>query len=328
MDRALFAGLVRDLLETMGQSLAAARPIAEGFALRTDDRFLYVFVEAPASVDPDSVRRWREEADVPGERLVVFSIEPAIGEWASEVGRIGGMVVAGSEFRRLVDELGIDSPLLEKDPSIHRPLPAALPSARGLDAEMVRAKVWLDAGVAPLAIRFYRRAIELKPEFVGAWSGLARAQSDLGAWPEAEDAWRRVLDLDPGSIDARLGLARAAGGKGETLAEVEGYRAVLEARPDLLSARAQLLAALVERQDWSAARWEAEALLRSAPSDGRLHFVHALILSRLLGETSEVAEERTQARRLGLTESEEREIARTFEAPDRSLGPAGRPEGF
>ena len=134
---------------------------------------------------------------MPADHLVVFSLEPLPAPWALEVQRGGGLVIAGPDFRRLVDELGIESSLVAKDPTIHRPAGSALPSARELDADMARAQTWLAAGVLPLAARFYEQAVKLKPEFLAGWVGLARARTGLGAWEEAASAWERVLAIEP-----------------------------------------------------------------------------------------------------------------------------------
>jgi tetratricopeptide (TPR) repeat protein len=318
MDTAAFVQLVRDLIEAMGQRLEAARPTDEGLALRTADRYLYVFVADPARGSTETVRRWCEDGDVPADHLVVFSLEPLPLSWGPEVVRGGGTVISGRDFRRLVDELGIESSLVEKDPNIHRPVGSALPSARELDANMVRAQTWFTAGVLPLAARFYDQAVRLKPEFLPGWIGLARAHSGMGAWEGAELAWSRVLALDPSSLEAQLGLASIAGARGNVEREVAMYRAILHDHPRLITARVALIAALVEEKAWPGACREIEALLKAAPSDARLHFLHAVAIERSGGEAEVATAERSEARRLGLTEGTEQELLRSF-------GEAARP---
>lgn len=312
MDRVPFVQLVRDLVEAMGQQLDAARPIAEGVALRTTDGYLYVFVEDAERVSAESIDRWCREGAISVEQLYVFSIPPAPRSWAPEVEQGGGKLIAGSDFRRLADELGIDSPLVEKDPSIHRPIGSTLPSAQGLDAEMRRAQTWATAGVMPLAAKFYERAARLKPEFLPAWVGLARSQTSLGAWEAAEGSWHRVLSLDPGSLEARMGLASVAGNRGNPGQELASYRAILTERPDFTPARVGLVATLIDQRAWLPARREIEKLLELAPSDPRLRFLHALAMERTEGITQESSDERSRARELGLAPEEEAELARSF----------------
>ena len=305
MDRGAFARLVRDLIEAMGQRLGAARPIPEGLALRTADQYLYVFVDDVSRGSTDAVHRWCVEEEVPADHLVVFSAGSLPGSWQAMVEGGGGKIIAGPEFRRLLDELGIDSPLIERDPTIHRPVGTALPSARELDANMVRAETWATAGVLPLAARFYERAVELKPEYVAGWVGLARTQTALEAWPEATVAWNRVLALDSGSVDARLGLAAAAAAAGDTTREVALYRALLLEQPGLTAARVGLVAALIHQEDWSEARRETETLLTPVPNDPRLRLLHALTIERSGGPEEAARAERDAARRQGLTEEME-----------------------
>lgn len=317
MDPAGFTQLVRDLVEAMGQRLEAARPIPQGLALRTSDDYLYVFVEDVERGSPEAVRAWCEEGDVPAERLVVFALAPLPPSWGPEVQRGGGTVVAGRDFQRLVDELGIDSPLVERDPSIHRPLGSALPSARELDADMLRARTWESAGVLPLAARFYGHAVALKPEFLAGWVGLGWAKTGMGAWDEAEAAWNRVLALDPGSVEGRMGLAAVAGGRGNVDHEMAIYRTILADHPRLTAPRAALVAALVDRGLWADACREVESLLALNPSEPRLRFLHAVFLERSGGDASVVASERAEARRGGLTEGEGEELMRSFGTPAR-----------
>lgn len=318
MDRAAFTQLVRDLIEAMGQQLEAARPIPEGLALRTTDGYLYVFVDDTGSGSTEAVARWCAEGNVPADHLVVFALAPLPDPWADELRKEAATTVVGPEFRRLVDELGIDSPLIERDPSVHRPLGAALPSARELDADMIRAQTWQRAGVLPLASRFYERAVKLKPEYLPGWVGLAQVETEMGRWPEADLAWAKVSELDPGSVEAQMGLAQVAGARGDTEREVALYRALTASHPMLTAPHAALFAALVGERAWPQARSEVETLLRIAPSDPRLHWLHAFVVERGGGPSELVRSEQARARELGLTDGEAAGLVRSL---------AGNPEG-
>lgn len=314
MDRAAFAQLVRDMIEAMGQHLEAARPIEEGMALRTADRYLYVFVSESKRSSAPAVGRWCAEADTLPDHLVVFALEPLSADLGDAVRSGGGRLIEGPDFRRLVDELGITTPLIEHDPSIHRPVGSALPSAREMDADMVRAQTWYAAGVLPLAARFYTAAVRLKPEYVDAWSGLARTETALSQWAEAERAWERVLSLEPASTEARLGLAGIAGARGNIAEEVAMYLAVLHDHPSHLPTRISLVAALIDRKEWGPACREVEQAIPAAPADPRLRWLHALLIDRSNGDRARAEAERSEARRLGLTTEDELELSRSVAA--------------
>jgi ABC-type spermidine/putrescine transport system permease subunit II len=72
MAEPVFSHLVGDLVEAMGQTLAAVRPVPEGIYLRTSDGFLYAFVEDPHGLSLATVQRMVEAAPGGGRRLVVF----------------------------------------------------------------------------------------------------------------------------------------------------------------------------------------------------------------------------------------------------------------
>ncbi len=301
MDSRAFIELVRDLLRSMGQSLDAARPVAEGFVLDTADGYLYVFVSDPSRVSMDSVRRWCDAADVPAERLVVFSIRELPRYWGPEIVRRGGTVVAGADFARLVDALGIETPLIPSDAGGQRRATSALPSVQDLEASMRRGDTWYQAGVMTLAARFFQEAARLKPEYLPAWLGRARASSALGDWPAAKEAWTRVLELAPGHVEGRIGLAGALGGIGEHERELEALRAVVHDHPEEAAARIGLMALLIERGDWRGARTELEYVLDRVPNDPRLRFVHGIVLEQI-GLADAGRDEEESARRLGLSD--------------------------
>ena len=313
MDGGAFTALVRDLVGAMGQRLEAARPIDEGLALRTADHYLYVFIEDVSRVEPSAARRWCEEGQVAPDHLVIFALESLPTTWGPEVLARGGAVVAGRELARLADELGIDSPLLAKDPAFHRPSGSTLPSARELDADMLRAETWDAAGIPSLSARFYAEAAHLKPEFVPAWAGLARAQGALRDWDAAEQSWRRVLEVEPGSLEAQLGLAAIAGERGDPEGEIAAYRSIIRERPTQTPPRAALVAAYIERGAWDSAREEIETLVHLVPTDARLHYLYAEALERTGAASTVVARERAAARDLGLTDVESAELRRAYE---------------
>lgn len=64
------------------------------------------------------------------------------------------------------------------------------------------------------AIRLYRQALEIDPEFQDALHGLARAQFDNGALDDAIETARRMTRLDPDDILAHTSLSMFYQAKG------------------------------------------------------------------------------------------------------------------
>lgn len=290
----------------MGQQLDAAKPTEEGLVLRTSDGFLYAFLEDPSKVSLETVRRLVGEEGTVSVRLVVFTPGRLPLVFTQEVAVHGGTVVEGSRFIELARQLGLET-LVGEEP---RARPAherrLLPSALQLDDIVHRARTWLDWGVPALALRFYRQAVGMKPEFLPARIGVARSLLALGLADDADREFDRVLAERPDDLDARLGKAAVLGAKAEPKREVELYRQLLAEDAARTEVRAHLVAALVDLGDWESARVEIEAMLARTPEDPQLRFLHGVALERTVNVEAGVAD-REEARRLGLTY--DREVA-------------------
>jgi tetratricopeptide (TPR) repeat protein len=296
-----FAGA---LVEAMGQRLDAVRPIPEGLVLRTGDGFLYAFLEDPDQVSLDTIRRVLDQGGSEPAHLVVLTPGRLPLAITAEVLQRSGTLVEGARFHELARQLGLDAYLGEEP----RPPPAArarlLPSAQQLDAVVGRARTWLEWGVPALALRFYRQAAEMKPEYLPAKVGIGRALLGLGLADDADRAFDEVLASRPDDLDARLGKAAVLGARARPKEEIEMYRALLAEDDARVEVRAHLLAALAELGDWPAARVEVEAMLTATPEDPQLRFLHAVALERT-GQKEAAAGERAEARTLGLTHERE-----------------------
>ncbi len=301
-----FVELASGLVTAMGQQLDAAKPIPEGLVLRTGDGFLYAFFEDPNQVSVESVRRVLGEGGAPPVHLVVLTPGHLPLAISAEVARAGGTLVEGTRFHELVRQLGLEVYLGDGPRPAPVPARRLLPSAQQLDAIMGRARTWLEWGVPALALRFYRQAAGLKPEFLPARVGIGRALLGLGLVAEAERAFDEVLAIQPVDVDARLGKAATLGAMDRPLDEIAVYRALLAEDQARLEVRAHLVAALIELGDWRGARIELEALLERTPEDPQLRFLHGVTLERT-GASREGARERAEARGLGLPY--EREVA-------------------
>jgi len=301
-----FVSLASALVEAMGQRLDAAKPTPEGLALRTSDGFLYAFLEDPNTISLDTIHHLIGVEGNVLVRLVVLTPGHLPLAFSEEIGKHGGTLVEGPRFAELVRQLGLETYLGEEPRPPPKEARRLLPSAQQLDGVMHRARAWLDWGVPALSLRFFRQASEMKPGFLPARVGLARSLLGLGLLEDADRAFDDVLATRPGDLDARLGKAAVLGARARPKEEVAAYRKMLAEDDSRSEVRAHLLAALIDLGDWAGARTEIETLLTKTPEEPQLRFLHSEALART-GEKSKGAEERQEARRLGLTY--DREVA-------------------
>lgn len=304
----MFSELVAGLVEALGERMDAARPIDEGLLVRTQDGFLFAFLEDPNRVSLDTVRRLFDEVAPTPARLAVLApgrLPLAIG---TEVLKQGGSLIDGQRFVELARGLGLDQYLgQEPKPTAARESSRLLPSAQQLDVVMGRGRTWLDWGVPALALRFFRQALAQKPEFLPAKVGVGTALLGLGLTDDAERTFQEALGQHPEDVDARIGLASVLGARGKIAEEVAVYREILAGAPSIARVRAHLLAALMFEKNWSEARTEVEAMLTSTPEEPQLRFLHGVSLTES-GATAEGEREKQRGRELGLTWDRERAL--------------------
>ncbi len=306
MASAPFVQLASGLVEAMGQRLDAVKPTDEGLVVRTSDGFLYAFLEDPARVSLGAIRQLTSQAAAETPRLVVLTPGRLPPVLAQELLRGGATLVEGARFTELARQLGLESWLGEEPRARRADDRRLLPSAVQLDDVVHRATVWLDWGVPALALRFYRQAVELKPEFVPGQVGIARALLALGLTDDADRQFDSVLASHPQDLEARLGKAAILGARAKPKEEVALYRQLLEEDAARSEVRAHLVAALVDLGDWPSAQVEIEAMLARTPEEPQLRFLHGVALERT-GAKELGAADREEARRLGLPY--EREVA-------------------
>ena len=310
-----FADLVGRLMAAMGQQMDAVREVPEGLLLKTGDGFLFAFLEDPTQVSLATIQGLRREVGDEPARLVVLTPGRLPLALSAEVLREHGTLVAAGRFQELARGLGLGS-FLGEEPRPERTgsAPRLLPSAQQLDEIMRRARTWFEWGVPALALRFYRQAAVLKPEFTPAKVGVGRSLLGLGLIDEAERAIREVLALHPTEVDARLGLAAVLGARGHVGKEIEVYRALLAEDPSRVEVRTHLLAALISQGEWSHARDEVKVMLTGAPEDPQLRFLLGVTLEKS-GAARAGAEERERARLLGLDPERERALCEHLGLP-------------
>ncbi len=310
-----FADLVGRLMAAMGQRMDAVREVPEGLLLKTGDGFLFAFLADPAIVSLATIQNLHKEVGNQPARLVVLTPGRLPLALSAEVLREHGTLVEAGRFLELVRGLGLGSYLGEEPrPERVGPTPRLLPSAQQLDEIMRRARTWLDWGVPALALRFYRQASELKPEFTPARVGVGRSLLGLGLSEDAERAFRDVLAIRPNDLDARLGRAAVLGARGHVPQEIAVYRSLLEEDPKRMEVRTHLLAALISQGEWAHARDEVRTLLRAAPEDPPLRFLLGVTLEKS-GSGRAGADERERARKLGLDPERERALCEHLGIP-------------
>ena len=303
-----FAELVGRLAEAMGQRFDAVKTGPEGILMRTSDGFLFAFLEDPSMVSLRQVQRLLEE---------VGRCRPT--SWCSRRGacRLPSAQSSSSTARPSWSPAGSRSwsessgwgSILGDEP---RPAAAPgagrlLPSAHLLDAVMQRGRTWLEWGVPALALRFYRQASTLKPEFAPARTGIGQALLALGLSADARRAFEEALQTQPRNLDGRLGLAAVLGAEGHVEKEIDAYRALIVEDPGQVAVRAHLIAALISQGHWAAARDEIAQMLRDQPEDPQMRFLHSVALEKT-GAAKEAGLERDRARRLGLDPTRERAL--------------------
>lgn len=324
-----FADLVAAVAEAMGQRADAVRTTPDGLLLHTTDRFLFAFLEDPATVSLANVQRLLEEPEARAGRLVLLTPGRLPLALAAEAVRRHASLVEHERFRELLRMLDLGERLGEEPRGPHDvPGNRLLPSARHLDALTARARTWLEWGVPALALRFYQEALRAKPEFTPARLGVARSLQALGLLDEALVAYREVLAQRPDDVDARVGEATVHAAAGRTDEERRIYREILKRATDRLDVRAQLIAAEIEDQRWSEARREIEAMLHQQPDEARLRYLHAAALAHT-GEEAEGRREVERARALGLSFDQEASLAAQLGQPAPPPRPAveGTPPG-
>ncbi len=309
-----FVQLSGALIEAMGQRMDAVKPIEEGVVLRTGDRFLYAFLEDPARVSLETVRRLFDDGGVAPVHVVVLTPGHLPLAISAEVVRRTGTLVEGPRFAELARQLGLGAMLGDAPRAAPTEARRLLPSAQQLDEVMRRARTWLDWGVPALALRFFRQASDMKPGFLPARVGVGQSLLALRLVDEADRQFDEVLKSRPEDVEARLGKAAVLGARAQPQKEVELYRTLLQEDEARTEVRAHLLAALIELGDWRGARVEVEAMLVRTPEEPQLRFLHAVALTRT-GEKALGEEEREEARRLGLSFEREEVLCRHLGLP-------------
>jgi len=113
-------------------------------------------------------------------------------------------------------------------------------SARLANAHMALADLYMEAGDPASAETEYRRALDLRPEFLDIRNKLAQALLRRGEYDAAEAELLRVLEANPGFLAARVNLGLVHFRRGDRVAAEREWRACQAQAPEHPQARAYL----------------------------------------------------------------------------------------
>ncbi len=138
----------------------------------------------------------------------------------------------------------------------------------------------------------YRRALELKPDYVEAHYDLGIALKDQGKLDEAVVCYRRALELKPGFADAHNNLGSALKDQGKLDEALACYRRALELDPDFAGAHNNLGIALEELGDLEGAEDSFRTALGLNSRFALAHYQLANLLGGKLPQQDLAAERR------------------------------------
>jgi protein O-GlcNAc transferase len=100
----------------------------------------------------------------------------------------------------------------------------------------------------------FRRALEIRPDFVEALNNLANMQQLFGNWTAAVDLYRKAVDLEPECAVSYYHLGLVYQKQDRFEAGIRCHRKALELKPDYELARCQLYYQLRQVCDWQTTR--------------------------------------------------------------------------
>ena len=119
------------------------------------------------------------------------------------------------------------------------------------------------------ALAHYRKALEIRPDYVEAHCGLGVALADRGEVDEALAHYRKALEIEPGFAEAHNDLANALADRGQVDEAIAHYQRALEIKPDYPAAHYNLGAVLAGhgRLDEAIEHYQKALSLASAQND-------------------------------------------------------------
>jgi uncharacterized protein (TIGR02466 family) len=179
------------------------------------------------------------------------------------------------------------------------------PHANGPESDLLQRAVALQqAGDLIAAEALALRALKASPRTAQIWHRLASVQEDLGQWSKAEASWKRACELRPNFVEAHYNCARMLRllGRGELAFEAlrQADRHAQASGDQLRGPRLQLQALLEEESGQLEAALETlDFAVALSPQRAALHHNRGALLQRL-ARSSEALAAHERAIELGL----------------------------
>lgn len=167
----------------------------------------------------------------------------------------------------------------------------------GAQTHMDRAAAFRNAGDLDAAIREYREALPLRPQYAELRYNLGNALYDRGDLDEAAAEYREALRLNPAYPDAHYNLANVLGDKGDVDKAIGHYLEAIRLKPDFSEAHYNLGLKLDAKGalDWAIAEYREAVRLKPDHAEAH-HNLGAALYSK--GEVDGAITEIREALRL------------------------------
>jgi tetratricopeptide (TPR) repeat protein len=283
------AGLYRDFLAAQ-TNRAGLEHVIDKYRL---DAFIVPAVE---SSDAGMTHIHRELARMPGWSLVYMDEVASVYAGAASADSSWMDRRAYRHYHPLT--LSVEMLTAQDGPRIVRELERAVGEAPAY------ATLWLDLGLAQIALGNHARAVEaleeatrLAPENAVAWNRLGNAALLAGRFDEAIDAFRRLSGVVPGDARPHLYLARACQQASRKPEAILAYENAIGTDPRSVEAHVGLYRLYAEDRHWDTALTTAEEMARLIPESHAGLYYAAEALSAM-GRTAEAIDRGNAALRV------------------------------
>ena len=101
-----------------------------------------------------------------------------------------------------------------------------------------------DNGDLDAAINSYKKALEIKPDYVGAYFNTGNILKDTGDLEAAIDSYKKALEIKPDHAEANNNIGLTLKDKGDLEEAINSYKKALEINPDYFEAKENLISLL------------------------------------------------------------------------------------
>ena len=150
-----------------------------------------------------------------------------------------------------------------------------------MDAYMSAGTALMGMGQIDQAIGYFQRTLQFKPDFAEAWSNLGTAFLKKGQPDDAIGHYRQAAALEPASADLQYNLGRAYASESDWGRAIDYYRAALRIRPAYAKVHNDLGVALAGEGRPDEALAEVGVAIADQPNYPQAHYNCGLILRQL-----------------------------------------------